>query len=59
MNADEAMAHYEARRKLAAANGDEIAEQHWAERIQRVSDQREMMRQRLTAGTFYEKPAHA
>ena len=59
MNADEAMAHYEARRKLAAANGDEIAEQHWAERIQRVSGQREMMRQaarRCAPASFYETP---
>lgn len=44
MNADEAMAHYEARRVAAHNIGDTVAEAHWAERIQRVSDQQEMMR---------------
>lgn len=44
MNANEAMAYYETRRKIAALNGDDTAEQHWADRIQRVSDQQEARR---------------
>ena len=46
MNADQTMALYETRRKIAALNGNEVAEQHWTERIIRVSDQIEAARQR-------------
>jgi hypothetical protein len=46
MNADQTLALYETRRKIAALNGNEEAEQHWTERIIRVSDQIEAARVR-------------
>ena len=44
MTIDETLAYYATRAKVAAFNGDEIAEAHWVERINRVSDQREVAR---------------
>ena len=50
----------ETRRKHAALNGDDIAEQYWAERVQILSDQAEAIRRRQCApATFYAEPTNA
>jgi hypothetical protein len=59
MTADEAMAYYATRAKIAGLNGDEAAREHWIERINRVSDQREAERRRAEFDLLKGSPDHS